>query len=284
MENQVNVSTPQFGGPWTEQKLEILRRYLDAYTTALKDQSFRLTYVDAFAGAGLYAIAKDDYEEFDELRSGSARIALEIDDRPFDRLVFIEKETSSAEALFKLRSEYPGRQIEIIQGDANHKVPRFCLDMEDFDRAVVFLDPYATEVSWSTVETIAASKKIDCWILFPLMAVTRMMPTDKEPNETWARRLDHIFGDHQHWQQSYRDSPQLPFFENDQRRQRTEGSQQIADLYRGRLETVFSRVAPTRRVLRNSKNAPLFELFFAASNPRGASPAIRIADHLLKHW
>ena len=81
--------------------------------------------------------------------------------------------------------------------------------MSDFDRAVVFLDPYATEVSWMTVEEVAKTKKIDCWILFPLMAVARMMPTDKEPNEAWARRLDRIFGDRQHWQQSYHDSPQF---------------------------------------------------------------------------
>ena len=41
-----------FGGPWTNDKLEILRRYLDAYTTALKNQPFNLIYVDAFAGGG----------------------------------------------------------------------------------------------------------------------------------------------------------------------------------------------------------------------------------------
>ena len=28
-----------FGGPWTEEKLAILKEYLDAYTTALKNQA-----------------------------------------------------------------------------------------------------------------------------------------------------------------------------------------------------------------------------------------------------
>ena len=41
-----------FGGPWTQQKLNILEHYLDAYTTALKNQPFRLVYIDAFAGTG----------------------------------------------------------------------------------------------------------------------------------------------------------------------------------------------------------------------------------------
>ena len=31
-------------------------------------------------------------------------------------------------------------------------------------------------------------------------------------------------------------------------------------------------------------NSPIFELFFAASNPVGAGPAIRIAKHILERW
>ena len=46
------MTTPVFGGSWTQEKLNILRGYLDAYTTALKDQPFKLIYIDAFAGSG----------------------------------------------------------------------------------------------------------------------------------------------------------------------------------------------------------------------------------------
>ena len=53
------MATSSFGGPWTEQKLEILRRYLDAYTTALKGQGFQLIYIDAFAGAGAWLPVRD---------------------------------------------------------------------------------------------------------------------------------------------------------------------------------------------------------------------------------
>ena len=47
---------------------------------------------------------------------------------------------------------------------------------------------------------------------------------------------------------------------------------------------VFHSVAPTRCTLRNSKEAPLFELFFAVSNPTGEGPAMRIANHILRDW
>ena len=278
------MTFPSFGGRWTEQKLEILRHYLDRYTTVLKKQPFTLHYVDGFAGAGSYNESANEYAEFYEFRHGSARIALEIDDKPFDKLVFIEKGADSAEALLTLANEFPGRRIEIIQGDANVAVPEFCRNMGNLDRAVVFLDPWATEASWTTVEAIANTKKIDCWILFPLMAVTRMMPVDREPDEATANQLDRIFGGREYWQDTYEDSPQLSFLDNDPRRARAPGSEQIAARYRGRLRTAFHRVANKSLTLRNSTNAPLFEMFFAVGNPSGAAPAMRIADHILRDW
>ena len=278
------MAVPRFGGRWTEQKLEILQRYLGAYTTALKNQPFTLHYVDGFAGAGSYNESANEYSEFYEFRDGSARIALGIHDKPFDKLLFIEKGVDSAEALLTLTNEFPGRGIEIIQGDANVEVPEFCRSMDHLDRAVVFLDPWATEASWTTVEAVANTKKIDCWILFPLSSVTRMMPVDKEPPEDWANHLDRIFGGRKHWLEGYADSPQITLFDENRRRVRSWDSEQIAGRYRDRLRSVFHRVADKSVTLRNSTNSPLFELFFAAGNPRGAVPAMRIADYILRDW
>ena len=237
------MTSRRFGGPWTEQKLEVLRQYLDRYTTVLKNRPFTLTYVDGFAGAGSYIESGDDYAEFHEFREGSARIALDIDDKPFDRMVFIEKDAGAKESLLILANEYLRRQIKVVYGDANLEIPRFCKNMAWNDRAVVFLDPYATQVSWPTVEAIAASMKIDCWILFPLMAVTRMMPMDREPNEANGEELDRIFGGRRYWLESYRDSPQLSLLDDEPRRQRAPGSRQIADRYRQRLSDIFNSVA-----------------------------------------
>ncbi|HSN87955.1 MAG TPA: three-Cys-motif partner protein TcmP, partial [Thermoanaerobaculia bacterium] len=52
----------RFGGDWTATKLEILRRYLEAYTTALKNQPFRTAYIDAFAGTGYRVLKHADPE------------------------------------------------------------------------------------------------------------------------------------------------------------------------------------------------------------------------------
>ena len=83
-----------FGGPWTQEKLQILSLYLDKYTTALKNQRFRLIYVDAFAGEGTWlpgSAYTADYDDFRELHRGSPRIALETRDKPFDKLILVEK-------------------------------------------------------------------------------------------------------------------------------------------------------------------------------------------------
>ena len=278
------MNIPKFGGPWTQEKLEILRRYLDTYTTALKNQPFALSYIDAFAGAGMYIDSDHDRGEFEEFHEGSTKIALDISDRQFDHLVFIEENSGRIESLKELANQHPGRGIRIIEGNANLEIPKFCNNMGSSDRAVVFLDPFATEVSWDTVKAIASTQKIDCWILFPLMAITRMMPRGREPDTAMSERLDRIFGGREYWRRSYRDSLQIPLFDNGQRREREQGNDEIANNYRDQLRTVFHRVAEPRRTLRNSKNGPLFELFFAAGNPQGANTAIRIANYILENW
>src|SRR5260221_885715 len=86
------VSKPkqQFGGDWTEEKLERVRKYLVAYATIMTKHHFRFAYIDAFAGTG-YNMPKVKKEEatglFPELASpdakqlldGSARIALRVE-------------------------------------------------------------------------------------------------------------------------------------------------------------------------------------------------------------
>src|SRR5690242_19928649 len=95
----------RFGGDWTTTKLDIIGKYLAAYTTALKNQPFRKSYIDAFAGTGsrqpartqelgelpepLFA-SESEGKEAETLLDGSARIALKTRP-PFDRFVFIER-------------------------------------------------------------------------------------------------------------------------------------------------------------------------------------------------
>jgi hypothetical protein len=50
------MAEPQFGGPWTEEKLSRLRKYLAAYMAIFSNNPraklLKTIYVDAFAGTG----------------------------------------------------------------------------------------------------------------------------------------------------------------------------------------------------------------------------------------
>ena len=148
-----------FGGPWTKKKLKILEGYLETYTTVLKDQPFQLIYVDAFAGEGAWrpgpTYAHEDYGDYREMVEGSARIALRIKDKSFDKLVFIEKDPNRCASLNGLRTEHAGRDITILNEDANTALPSICGNLAWNDRLVVFLDPFATSVQWTTIEKLA---------------------------------------------------------------------------------------------------------------------------------
>lgn len=41
-----------YGGPWTLLKLEIVEHYFDYFVKVMKHQTFKLCYIDAFAGSG----------------------------------------------------------------------------------------------------------------------------------------------------------------------------------------------------------------------------------------
>ena len=47
-------STQLFGGNWSVDKLERVRKYLSAYTTILSNHKdkYKFAYIDAFAGTG----------------------------------------------------------------------------------------------------------------------------------------------------------------------------------------------------------------------------------------
>ena len=105
-----------FGGPWTEEKLDILKKYLYAYTTALKNQPFRLIYIDAFAGTGEVELTSAD-EGKKEFIEGSARIAVDVDDKPFDEYIFIEKDQDRCIQLNSLKGANQCKNIQMKVGE-----------------------------------------------------------------------------------------------------------------------------------------------------------------------
>jgi three-Cys-motif partner protein len=297
--SRVNRSLQQFGGSWTDQKLQRVRDYLIAYQEALKNQTFTLEYIDAFAGTGYNtpSASPDDRSPlFADLVStdtrrfvdGSARIALQIP-RPFDRYIFVERDSDRFTELGKLKIQFPtlASRIIPINDEANSYLATLC-ESRDWiktnTRAVVFLDPFGMQVTWRTLQSIAQTKAIDLWLLFPLgIGVMRMLPNNGQVPSGWRRRLDILFGE-PHWYEAFyqKQATQDLFGETNEVAFKRADYNSIAKYFVQRLKTIFPHVAQNPLPLLNSSNCPLYLLCFAAANPKGGPIAKKIAEYILK--
>jgi three-Cys-motif partner protein len=296
-----NEDFHEFGGPWTTIKIEILNKYLNAYTTALKyqpsrDNHFELIYIDAFAGAGKYKIKQKptadklfETEKCDDstIKIGSARAALEIKN-PFHEYFFSDTSEQNIAHLHRLKSDFPelADRIHVQNADAGKAILDICSRTNwRMKRAVLFLDPFNLEISWPTIETIAATKAIDMWFLFPISAVNRMLVKSGVIEPGWELKLNDVFGTDSWKKHFYKASGQMSIFSMlpEDKTQKIADFDGIKKYTTDRLKSVFAGVAPNPRVLRNQKNSPLFVLFFAVSNDRGKATALRIANYILNN-
>ncbi|OGX11489.1 MAG: hypothetical protein A2351_04410 [Omnitrophica bacterium RIFOXYB12_FULL_50_7] len=289
----------QFGGNWTEVKLAMLKDYLAAYTTALKNQPFSKMYIDAFAGAGYREIetqadslglfAAQAEAEGEGFFDGSAMLALQIPTL-FDRYVFIEKKKKYMEELRRAVSancpSLSGR-MDFQPGDANEILPDLCRKTDwKKTRAVLFLDPFGMSVDWHTMEAIARTQAIDVWILFPAgIGVNRLLKQNPDHIPArWQEKLDRIFGNGEWKKAFFKTSSEQTLFGEEIVTKKVRGSiSAIADYYRERLETIFPRVASNPRYLFNTKRSPMFIFTFAVGNPspKAQGLAMKIARHIL---
>lgn len=76
----------------------------------------------------------------------------------------------------------------------------------------MFLDPYATQVDWATLECVAVTKSIDVWYLFPFSALNRMFPKNGKYG-SWENTIDRLLGDNSWRTEFYKKDPQVSLFD-----------------------------------------------------------------------
>jgi three-Cys-motif partner protein len=208
---------------------------------------------------------------------------------PFDRYIFIDIDPKETQKLQQqLSTHFPNRNIEIVTQDANTYIQNWCSQMGAFDRAVVFLDPFGLQVEWKTIQAIAETGKIDCWLLIPLgVGLLRMLPRNKMVSEQNQQTLTRFFGTEEWKERFYQrtEALALPFGEDEFREDeyyRVDKSQ-VAQFIIERLRSVFPHegVIEEPLVLRHSKNNPIYLFAFAAGNRRGARTAVKIARDII---
>ncbi len=286
-----DVSRKKFGGGWSDDKLDALQSYLESYVQALSRASFERVYIDAFAGAGTREVTQDIEDNlFDEVlseedagyRHGSPLIALATQS-PFHRFIFIERDPGSIARLQEQVSQnFPSRigDVAFQQGDANELLQAITRENWKPRRAVAFLDPFALHVKWETIEMIAKTQAIDLWLLFPAMAVNRMLPRNGIVPKKWAEKLTETFGSSE-WEHYFYEKQQADMFGEETISKQPKIFEKLSEFITMRLNTVFEKANTKPLILRNSTGAPLFLLCFASGNPKGAPIALRIADHII---
>lgn len=288
------MALQQFGGNWTDQKLAVVKKYLNAYLQALKKQSFSLVYIDAFAGTGYRETAPSN-ENADLLNplnedalkfiDGSAIEALKLEPG-FQRYVLIELNRRRFLELEQLKTRFPAKasRIELVNDDANDAIISLCKSTNWRNtRAVMFLDPFGMSVRWGTLEEIARTEAIDLWLLFPLgVAVNRLLKRDANIPDAWRSKLTEMFGTDKWFEEFYKEDKSPFLFEMDAQLNKVGTPENIGNYFVKRLEMIFNGVAKNPLPLRNSTGSWLFLLCFASGNPKGSKIAINIAEHILK--
>jgi three-Cys-motif partner protein len=285
----------QFGGAWTQRKLEVLKKYLQAYTKIFdknpRARFYRITYVDAFAGTGslnrpeptgfaeLLPQLQEDEKEF---RKGSVTRALEVVP-PFDRYVFIERDAAKARELREISSKFSYR-VEILNEDANEALLSWCGKMDSKrERAVVFLDPFGTSVKWEAVAALGQTGAVDLWVLFPYSAINRMLVRNRKPPKAWADRLTSVFGTKDWETEFYSTTAIRSLLDETQTVESVHKSADhrvITDFYVRRLKKEFVAVSEPFP-MHNSNGSLMFILFFAAANVHSAKTGLKIANEIL---
>jgi len=292
-----------FGGGWTEIKLKALSEYLQFYTAALQSQptlenAFQTWYVDAFAGSGrrtthveVGGIFTDEPSRVEtRMLDGSARKALAVMPH-FQHCVFIEQNLRRFRALEKMKSEFPSRSIKVVRGDANvelraiFEAPPWLQGTANsrLQRSVVFLDPYGINVSWSTMELLASTQRVDVWYLLNIAAVNRQLARDlANVDEHKVRRLNEVFGTADWKDDLYQSLPrQSDLFGgyDAERKRRMVETRDIEAYARTRLGRLFNYVSDPIPLM--IKKRPHFSLLCLSNNP---SPrAIDLIKKGVKH-
>jgi three-Cys-motif partner protein len=287
----------RFGSDWTDLKLDLIAAYLHEFTKVLRNRFGELIYIDVFSGSGAREVLhegapanllEEAREEWIEERRGSARIALETLP-PFTGLVFIERKKAFCRALQELADRYPGRDVAILRGDANEMILRAISRRWAGARAVMFIDPYGMQLSWSTLEAIRRTEAVDIWYLVTLQGLYRQATLDRRDITPKKRAaLNRMLGT-EDWEPAWYTPKSRGSLFDFIDETPVMGDRRVADVdemegfVADRLRTLFPKVSGPLR-LKTKGGAPGFALFFACSNPNPAAYglATRIADHILK--
>jgi len=155
--------TIQESGPWSFLKLAFLWCFAQTYTNIIGYASRykNICYVDLFSGCGMSSF--EDYGRKTNFLLGSpVMMATAPFKNPFKKCFFFEKDhenfvsLSKRVEILKNNNKLTCTEYKIFEGDCNENVDELIKILKKLPDAhfLLFVDPYSTEIKWSTMEKL----------------------------------------------------------------------------------------------------------------------------------
>lgn len=283
----------EWGGPWTEKKLQAFSKYVWSYLTIMKKFPYWETiYFDGFAGSGsnvkkenteLYKQLKITEEEEKTYKGAAERVLNLENDLSFDYYYFIDKEEGSLLRLKAKLKDIEGKKLVFRSGDMNKHIKDLAKALLSKDKqlaALILLDPFGMQIEWSSIEALSGSRS-DIWILVPTgVIVNRLL--DRKGELKFSNKLESFFGlpideIKEHF---YKQEKTMTLFGEEETVRKIEKPiEQIAKLYAKQMKTIWKHVTEEPLVLRNRSGVSIFHFVFASNNPN----ALKIAKQIIKN-
>lgn len=274
------MGNDKWGGPWTQAKIEIFIKYLQAYLEIMKRQRFKLIYFDGFAGSGKIASGSD----YSSLIESVALQVLGIE-KPtsFDLYYLVELNEKKAIRLKKIIQEkFPDKKnVFVVAKDCNDKLVSLSnyLRKYKYFRALAFVDPHGMEVNWSSLE-VFAELGCDIWILVPTgIGVNRMLIRNGAIQIAWIKKLEKFLGLSEEELKSrfYKEKKSMTLFGEETSTLKEEKAvQKIIELYTEQLHKIW-RFVSKPYPMKNSTGSIMFHFLLASQSPAGK----KIADEII---
>lgn len=246
---------------WVRKKLNLLSKYLPAYTIIISKNfsGTQFYYIDAFAGSG-----KDKIKSTGEVINGSPLISLNVGPS-FTNHVFIESNDEFYDALTKrVHKHSKSGSTQVLHDDCNECIEKVLKGIPAYAPIFAFLDPYGLELSWSTVEKLAKRRHVDFLITFMTMAVQRCAFNKK----TWGA-VDNFYGITT-WRRIVQERRKKRLSPGRARRA-------FVELYKSQLKKLLAHVEDLVLV-KDRQGRPLYHMIFASNY----DVAIKIARDITK--
>ena len=251
-------------GNWSEIKLEIVEAYAQAYSkiiSAQKNPQLYHVYIDAFAGSGEH-LSKDK----GQIIQGSPLKALSVTP-PFREYFFIDLDDLKVKHL----SEIVGKRedVHVFNGDCNDVLKAEVFPKtrwEQYRRGLCLLDPYGLHLDWEVIETAGKMRSIEIFLNFPVADMNRnvIWHNPDGVGDDDIMRMNAFWGDEQWKELLYKKQKNL-FGEVHEIR--TDNFKKLALEYKERLKKVAGfKYVPEPILMRNTRNGPLYYLYFVSQN------------------